>query len=129
MTLLVVAGFAGSVTLGLLLLGPWGINLVFEPDWDYAAGTLALVGVGMGLHLAAGTLNQSALAHGRAPLAAAVWALAAASTWSGWSRGRSRSPWRVRPPATPSPPGCCSSACWPSSAARCAPEDGAAGGP
>ncbi len=76
-TLLVIAAFAGSVTLGLLLLGPWGINLVFSSSWDYAAGTLALVGIGMGLHLAAGTLNQSALAHGRAPVAAAVWALAA----------------------------------------------------
>jgi O-antigen/teichoic acid export membrane protein len=78
MTMLVIAGFAGSVTLGLLVLGPWGINLVFNPDWPYAAGTLALVGVGMGLHLAGGTLNQSALAHGRAPVAAAVWAFAAA---------------------------------------------------
>jgi O-antigen/teichoic acid export membrane protein len=76
-TMAVIAGFAGSVTAGLLVLGPWGINLVFNPDWPYAAGTLALIGVGMGLHLAAGTLNQSALAHGRAPLAAAVWAFAA----------------------------------------------------
>lgn len=77
-TLIVIAGFAGAVTAGLLVLGPWGINLVFSSDWEYAAGTLALVGIGMGLHLAGGTLNQSALAHGRAPLAAAVWALAAA---------------------------------------------------
>ena len=76
-TMLVIAGFAGTVTVGLLALGPWGINLVFEPDWPYAAGTLAMVGLGMGLHLAGGTLNQSALAHGRAPIAAAVWACAA----------------------------------------------------
>ncbi len=71
-------GFAGSVTLGLLVLGPWAMDLLFPSDYDYAAGTLALVGLGMGLHLAAGTLNQSALAHGRAPVAAAVWAVAAA---------------------------------------------------
>jgi O-antigen/teichoic acid export membrane protein len=77
MTLLVIAGFAGAVTLGLLALGPWAINVAFSSHYDYTRGALALVGVGMGLHLAAGTLNQSALAHGRAPVAAAAWALAA----------------------------------------------------
>ncbi len=79
-TMLVIAGFAGSVTLGLLLLGPWALDLVFTGKQDYAAGALALIGVGMGLHLAGGTLNQSALAHGRAPRAAIVWLLAALTT-------------------------------------------------
>jgi hypothetical protein len=32
-----------------------------------------LVGAGMGFHLAAGTLNQAALARGRAAAAAAAW--------------------------------------------------------
>lgn len=77
-TLLAIAVFAGTVSLGLLVLGPWAMGIVFEYDWPYTAASLALVGVGMGLHLAAGTLNQSALAHGRAPRAAVVWALAAA---------------------------------------------------
>ncbi len=76
-TLLVIAGFAGAVILGLLAIGPWAVNLAFSSDYDYTRPALALVGLGMGLHLAAGTLNQSALAHGRAPIAAAAWAFAA----------------------------------------------------
>lgn len=76
-TMLVIAAFAGAVSLGLLIAGPWAINLVFNPDYPYSRWALALVGVGMGLHLAGGTLNQAALAGGRAPRAAVVWALAA----------------------------------------------------
>src|SRR4029077_18543696 len=40
---------------------------------------LALVGVGMGLHLASGALNQAALARDRARAAALCWLLAAAA--------------------------------------------------
>ena len=39
---------------------------------------LALVGLGMGLHLISGTLNQAALARGRTAMAAACWLAAAA---------------------------------------------------
>ena len=42
-----------------------------------AAGGLALVALGMGFHLVAGTLNQAALARGEAPLAAFAWLLCA----------------------------------------------------
>lgn len=77
-TLLAIGAFAGAITLGLLALGPWAMGILFDLDWDYTRVSLALVGVGMGLHLAAGTLNQSALAHSRAPIAALVWAVAAA---------------------------------------------------
>ncbi|MDO9357341.1 MAG: hypothetical protein Q7T55_26825, partial [Solirubrobacteraceae bacterium] len=83
LTMLVIAGFAGAVIVGLLAVGPWAINLAFSSDYDFTRPSLALVGLGMGLHLAAGTLNQSALAHGRAPIAAAVWA-AAAGLFLGW---------------------------------------------
>ena len=76
-TMLAIAAFAASVSIGLLVLGPWAMGVLFHLSWPYTATTLALVGVGMGLHLAAGTLNQSALAHGRAPVAAAAWAFAA----------------------------------------------------
>jgi O-antigen/teichoic acid export membrane protein len=76
-TMLVIAAFAAVVTLGLLAIGPWGMSTFFKTHYDYTRGALALVGLGMGLHLAAGTLNQSALAHGRAPVAAAAWAVAA----------------------------------------------------
>ena len=49
-----------------------------SPGWRGCAAAAALVGLGMGLHLTAGTLNQAALARGRAALAAAAWLTAAA---------------------------------------------------
>jgi O-antigen/teichoic acid export membrane protein len=78
-TIKAIAAFAGAVTIGLLTIGPW-VMTVFLGDkgYDYSRLGLALVGVGMGLHLAAGTLNQAALARGRAAMAAAGWLFAAA---------------------------------------------------
>lgn len=76
-TLLAIAGFAGAVALGLLAIGPWAMDLLFGGDFDYGRGGLALVALGMGCHLATGTLNQAALARGRQRLAAAAWAAAA----------------------------------------------------
>jgi len=49
-----------------------------DKGFHYGRAGLALVGVGMGLHLAAGTLNQAALARGRAHVAALGWMIAAA---------------------------------------------------
>jgi O-antigen/teichoic acid export membrane protein len=72
-TLLAIAGFCALVVVGLALVGPWAMGLLFGGDFDYARGGLVLVGLGMGFHLAAGTLNQAALARGRAPIAAATW--------------------------------------------------------
>ncbi len=46
-------------------------------DYYHRLG-LAVVGIGMGLHLVSGTLNQAALARGRAAQAAAAWLFAAA---------------------------------------------------
>ena len=76
-TVLAIAGFAGAVALGLLVLGPWAMDLLFDASISYGRVGLAVVAVGMGLHLAAGTLNQAALARDRAPVAAACWLLAA----------------------------------------------------
>jgi O-antigen/teichoic acid export membrane protein len=76
-TLLAIAGFAGAVALGLLAIGPWAMDLLFGGDFDYGRGGLALVALGMGCHLAAGTLNQAALARGRERLAATAWIVAA----------------------------------------------------
>ena len=53
------------------------MDLLFGGDFDYGRFGLALVALGMGCHLAAGTLNQAALARGRQKLAAAAWATAA----------------------------------------------------
>ena len=72
-TVLAIAGFAGAVVLGLALVGPWAMDLLFGGDFDYDRGGLVLVGLGMGFHLTAGTLNQAALARGRERAAAAAW--------------------------------------------------------
>jgi O-antigen/teichoic acid export membrane protein len=75
-TILAIAAFAGACALGLLAIGPWVMHLVFSKD-GYTHVGLAVIAVGMGLHLTAGTLNQAALARGRAHQAAAAWLLAA----------------------------------------------------
>jgi O-antigen/teichoic acid export membrane protein len=82
-TVLWIAAFAGAVSLGLLLAGPFAMDVLFGGDFEYDRGGLVLVGVGMGFHLTAGTLNQAALARGRAAHAAAAW-LACAVLFLGW---------------------------------------------
>jgi O-antigen/teichoic acid export membrane protein len=82
-TMLAIAGFAAIVALGLLLLGPWAMDLLFEDQISYGRWGLALVALGMGAHLAAGTLNQAALARDRAPAAAAAW-LVSAGAFVAW---------------------------------------------
>jgi O-antigen/teichoic acid export membrane protein len=82
-TVLAIAGFAGLVVLGLGLIGPWAMGLLFGGDFDYGRVGLMLVGLGMGFHLTAGTLNQAALARRRGHLAAAAW-LAAAALFMVW---------------------------------------------
>jgi O-antigen/teichoic acid export membrane protein len=76
-TVLAIAGFALAVAAGLLVLGPWVMDLLFDDAADYGRWGLALVALGMGFHLMAGTLNQSALARDHAGRAAAAWLLAA----------------------------------------------------
>ena len=77
-TVLTIAGFAGAVALGLLAIGPWVMStLLGDKGFTYDRGGLALVAIGMGFHLIAGTLNQAALARRRAGLAAAAWLLSA----------------------------------------------------
>ena len=50
---------------------------MFDIDQELARGGLALVALGMGCHLMAGTLNQAALARGQAGAAAVAWLLCA----------------------------------------------------
>jgi hypothetical protein len=77
-TLLAIAAFGGAVALGLLVAGPFAMSHLFGQRFSYGRVGLAVVGVGMALHLCAGTLNQAALARGRAAAAAAAWGLSAA---------------------------------------------------
>jgi O-antigen/teichoic acid export membrane protein len=76
-TLLAIAGFATAVALGLLAVGPPVMDLLFDDAADYGRAGLAIVALGMGFHLAAGTLNQAALARDRAGAAATAWVVAA----------------------------------------------------
>jgi O-antigen/teichoic acid export membrane protein len=78
-TILVIAAFAGVVAIGLLAIGP-AVMTAFLGDHGFSYGRvgLAVVGLGMGFHLIAGTLNQAALARGRNALAAVAWLSAAA---------------------------------------------------
>ena len=78
-TILAIAAFAGAVALGLLLIGPFVMSaLLGDKGFHYGRLGLAIVGLGMGLHLASGTLNQAALARGRARIASIAWLFAAA---------------------------------------------------
>ena len=76
--MLAIAGFAGAVALGLVLIGPFAMDLLFDDAFTYGRWGLALVALGMGAHLVAGTLNQAALARDRAGTAAACWLVTAA---------------------------------------------------
>jgi hypothetical protein len=83
-TLLAIAAFALVVAAVLLGAGPFLMrHVLFGQHHSYPGGGLALVGLGMGMHLAAGALNQSALARDQARAAAACWLLAAA-LFVGW---------------------------------------------
>ncbi len=77
-TILAIAAFAGAVAIGLLLIGPFVMQaLLSDKGFTYGRWGLAVVGIGMGLHLTAGTLNQALLARGRARIAAGAWLIAA----------------------------------------------------
>lgn len=77
-----IVAFAAAVVVGLLLLGGWVMPLLFDGQEPPVLG-LAVVAVGMGAHLIAGTLNQAALARGHAWPAAISW-LAAGALFAAW---------------------------------------------
>ncbi len=78
-TILAIAAFGLTVALGLLVIGPPVMTAFLgNKGFQYGRYGLALVGLGMGLHLVSGTLNQAALARGRARWAAGAWLCSAA---------------------------------------------------
>ena len=77
--MLAIAGFAVAVAIGLVAIGPWVMDVLFDDGATYGRWGLALVAVGMGFHLTAGTLNQAALARDEAGRAAAAWLICAAA--------------------------------------------------
>ena len=82
-TLVAIAAFAACVALAMLAIGPWLMDLVFGGDLAYDRLGLVLISLGMGLYLAAATLNQALLARARARAACACW-LAAAAAYVGF---------------------------------------------
>jgi O-antigen/teichoic acid export membrane protein len=72
-TLIAIGAFAATAAIALLAIGPWAMDVLFASDVDYARGGLALIAIGMGLYLAAATLNQAALARAKAKEAALCW--------------------------------------------------------
>jgi O-antigen/teichoic acid export membrane protein len=77
-TVLAIAAFAGAVALGLLAIGPPVMQHLFGQHHDYNRFGLALIGLGMGMHLTSGALNQAILARNQARTAAVCWLVAAA---------------------------------------------------
>lgn len=82
-TVRAIAAFAAAVVLGLFTVGPFVMGHVFGQHYTYGRIGLALVGLGMGLHLVSGTLNQAALARDQALGAAYCW-LTAATLFTVW---------------------------------------------
>jgi len=82
-TALAIAVFAAAVAVGLLAIGPFVMGHLFGQHYSYNRLGLALVGIGMGMHLTSGALNQAALARNRARAAALCW-LAAAGAFLAW---------------------------------------------
>ena len=62
----------------MLAAGPAVMDVVFGGEFDYDRLGLVLISLGMGLYLAAATLNQALLARGRARQACVAWVAAAA---------------------------------------------------
>ena len=78
-TVRAIAAFGALVTLALLVAGPTVMKLLFgDKGFDYERLGLVAMGAGMGLYLCGATLNQAALARGRARHAAICWIAAAA---------------------------------------------------
>jgi O-antigen/teichoic acid export membrane protein len=77
-TVRAIAAFAAVVSVALLALGPFAMHVLFgDKGFDYGRYGLVAIGAGMGLYLCGATLNQAALALGRAAQAAVCWVLSA----------------------------------------------------
>src|SRR3954452_22256057 len=79
-----IGGLTVLVATALLTVGPFVMSHLFGQHYEYGRLGLAAVGVGMGLHLAAGTFNQAALARHRDRVASAAW-LACAIGFLTWT--------------------------------------------
>lgn len=68
----------------MALVGPFLMQLAFSDKFEYARIDLVIVSLGMGLYLAAATLNQAALAQGQVARASSRW-IACAALFCAWA--------------------------------------------
>ncbi len=73
MVLAAIAAFTSIVALSVLVAGPELMQLAFSDKFSYDRAGLWLVSAGMGLYLAAVTINQACLAQGQVRRASARW--------------------------------------------------------
>ncbi len=76
-TVAILIGLAGILAVGAMAIGPHALRIVYGPEFDAGRAELGLLGVGVGLYLAASTVSQALLAQDRGPAAAMAWATAA----------------------------------------------------
>jgi O-antigen/teichoic acid export membrane protein len=74
-----VAAFTALVALAVLIAGPELMQLAWSDKFEYPRQDLLIVTAGMGLYLAAVTINAAALAQGQVRRAAIRWVLCAAA--------------------------------------------------
>jgi O-antigen/teichoic acid export membrane protein len=74
---LALAGFSALLAIGALIAGPWAMNLLYGAGFDATRADLALLSLGIGGFLAAGTFCQALLARGQGGRAALCWTVAA----------------------------------------------------
>jgi len=72
-TLRAIAAFGILAVVVMAAIGPQLMQIAFGHKFEYDRFALILVSAGMGLYLAAATLNQAALAQGQVRRAAACW--------------------------------------------------------
>ena len=73
MVLAAIAAFTAVVALFVLIAGPQLMQLAFSKKFTYDRAGLLLITAGMGLYLAAVTINQACLAQGQVRRASARW--------------------------------------------------------
>ena len=74
---LAMAGFAALLALGAIVAGPVAMDVLYGAGFDATRADLALLAVGIGGFLAAGTFCQALLARGQGGRAAALWTVSA----------------------------------------------------
>jgi O-antigen/teichoic acid export membrane protein len=84
MVLLAIVAFTAVVALVVLIAGPQLMQLAFSKKFTYDRIGLLLVTAGMGLYLAAVTINQACLAQGQVRRASARW-IACAAFFIAWN--------------------------------------------